>query len=188
MKLYTKKGDNGQTRTLNHSHNISKASNEIKLLGVLDEVNSYLGIIQTEINQNLYDFDESLVDLIPIQKQLFQLGFCIGNTNGYRKSHLGQFITDLEFKIDKMDEVVPKLNNFILPGGHPIAAKLHYARTLVRRAETIFCDFKLDLGINNWEAKPILAPALVYINRLSDFLFQFGRYINYLMHKTEISI
>jgi cob(I)alamin adenosyltransferase len=167
MAIYTKKGDRGVTSTL-LMKNIPKSSVRIGAIGAVDEVNSFLGVVVAE---NSY-----LTELKEIQKDLFTIGAILaGATLRFSKARTRK----LEKRIDAIEGKLPVLKNFILPGGFPSAAKLFFARTLVRRTERAL------VALNHKETlKPEI---LVYINRLSDYLFMLAREVNFKIGVKEES-
>lgn len=166
MAIYTKKGDVGQTRVFSSRDLIPKNSTRIAAIGAIDEFNSFLGIIISE------DFLSK--DLVQIQKNLFVIGAILaGAPLRFSKSKTSK----LERQIDRIEGSLPVLKNFILPGGAPSASKLFFARGLARRAE------RAVVALN---AKEKLKPEiLVYINRLSDYLFMLAREVNFKMGNKE---
>ncbi len=167
MKIYTKKGDNGNTQLLGGSM-VKKNHIKLECYGTIDELNSFIG--------NIYDHDINLINketLLKIQNQLFNLGSCIA-FDGKKENIKLPNISDnnikmLEKEIDKMDEVLPVLKNFILPSGLPAASKCHIARTVCRRAERNLVALAEKEKINPLHLK--------YLNRLSDYLFVLARFI-----------
>jgi len=163
MKIYTKKGDLGQT-TLCAGERGSKASPFLEAIGAIDECNSALGASLAT--------DKTLEkSLTAIQKKLFEVGAIIITPKAKRTFTLKDSdIAELEKWIDAMEEELPPLKNFILPGGHPAAAMLHLARTFCRRAErrTVPLMEKEDVPEN----------VVAYLNRLSDYLFIAARWVN----------
>lgn len=163
MSIYTKSGDKGETglfsKTPGKPIRVDKDDQIIRTIGTIDEANSYLGIIVSEIN------DKQLIKTLKqVQTNLFTIGSILAGSDLTFSS--GE--TDkLEKIIDDIDKQVPPLTNFILPGGSSVAARLHFARTLVRRAER-------EMAALNNERK-IPAVILKYINRLSDTLFMLAR-------------
>jgi len=154
MKIYTKTGDNGKTSLYDMSR-VSKSSVLIDLLGDIDELNSFIGIIKS---------DKMLNEL---QIWLFDLGTIIANPNKKFNFDINQeYIKILEKEIDDMTHELPKLSNFILPNGN-----IHLSRAIARR-----CERKMV------EAKNIYSHiddnCLIFINRLSDYLFILARYEN----------
>lgn len=163
MKVYTKKGDNGTTSLLSGAR-INKATPTIKAVGTLDELNSFIGLLRSEL-VGAY--------LEEIQWNLFNAGAIIINDNGSDlKQITEEDIEKLEKAMDEMDAVLPKLKNFILPQGNRIVSLIHVCRAVTRRAEIECIGF---------------APAIItkYLNRLSDYFFVLARYLGYLNNTTE---
>jgi cob(I)alamin adenosyltransferase len=173
MKIYTKKGDKGETSLVDGSK-VKKSTLRIETYGTVDELNSHLGILSS-----LLEGDEQLsiarYDVMHLQTYLFQMGSQLACVDEEMAQKLPQFkeslISELEDKIDKMDEKLPELKNFILPGGHPGASQAHVCRTICRRAERLCV--KLD------EEEKLRFPAVVFLNRLSDYFFVLARHINH---------
>jgi cob(I)alamin adenosyltransferase len=154
MKIYTKKGDNGFTSLYDCSR-ISKSSDLIDLIGDLDELNSFIGLINS--NEILPDiqiwiFDLSTIIANPKHKYLFDDDMAI--------------ITIIESEIDRLTALLPKLVNFILPSGN-----VHVARAVSRR-----CERKLVAIIEKYSHIP--KNCLIFLNRLSDYLFTLARFDN----------
>jgi len=166
MKIYTKTGDNGNTG-LQGNFRISKAHPRIIAYGTVDEANAALGIVLT----NSLDEDIAKV-LTDIQNDLFLVGADLSNSNlnDVKNRVPLDMIEKLEKHIDKFELDLPPLTNFILPGGVPEAAQLHYVRTVVRRAETLVVQLSKKDEINS--------NCIRYLNRLSDLFFVMGRVIN----------
>jgi cob(I)alamin adenosyltransferase len=154
MKIYTKTGDNGTTSLYDLSR-VSKSSILIDLLGDIDELNSFVGIIESE---------KILED---IQIWLFDLGTIIANPNKKFNFDVNlEFTKILEKEIDNMTNELPKLRNFILPSGN-----IHLSRAIARRCERKLVDAKDKFShIDN--------NCIVFLNRLSDYLFTLARYEN----------
>lgn len=167
MKIYTKKGDQGDTFLLGGS-TVKKNHFKLDCYGTIDELNAFIG--------NIYDQNDSPSQkktLFKIQNQLFNIGSCIA-FDGKQKNFTPPNINEedvlmLEKEIDQMDSSLPSLNNFILPSGHPTVSKCHIGRTVCRRAER-----KLVSLSKNEEVDPL---HLKYLNRLSDYLFVLSRFI-----------
>lgn len=179
MKIYTKKGDSGFTNLFG-GEVISKTSSRIEAYGSLDELNSYLGICYTKIF-NIYPKCEFIKD---IQSKLFIIGAQFSN---YRKEKviLESDILEIEKLIDEFDLLNPPLKNFILPGGSEISSMLHYARSIARRAERVSWAMVKEYMINlNFDQH--YKNSLIYLNRLSDFLFVIARFFNYKLGVEEI--
>ena len=159
MAIYTKKGDRGETSIFSGKH-LPKSSLRIKSIGAVDEANSFLGIVISEAPQ--------LKELKVVQRNLFAIGSILaGAPLRFPKSRTRA----LEKELDRMEGELSVLKNFILPGGGKTGAKLFFARTLARRAERAL------VSLNKRE--PLRTEVLVYINRLSDYLFMVGREVNH---------
>ncbi len=154
MKIYTGFGDKGKTSLLNGV--VDKDSLVVEAYGTIDELNSFVGLINHYISSE---------DLFRIQKTLFLIG---AELAGDKHSLSNEEIFWLESKIDSIE--LPSLSNFILPGGSKISALFHIARTVCRRAERRAVTLNKTNKIN--------ANILVYLNRLSDYLFVLARYYN----------
>lgn len=167
-KIYTKTGDSGQTG-LGDGSRVSKASLRITAIGAVDEANSAIGIARLDAEG---DVDAMLAR---IQNDLFDLGADLCAPEDGRKAE-GRLriapaqVERLEREIDVMNEKLAPLTSFILPGGTALAAHLHLARAIARRAEAAMVALAQDEKINE--------AALRYINRLSDHLFVMARTAN----------
>ncbi len=158
--IYTKKGDRGKTSLLN-GRKIFKNSKVIEAIGSIDELNSYLGIIRS-INK------EKFIDkqINKIQRDLFLIGSLVA---GYNFDFDKKIIVKIEEKIDELEAKLPVQTHFVFFGGNLVAAELFYARSLARKAERRLVDIRKEIN-------PLI---LVYINRLSDYLFILGRWCNF---------
>jgi len=154
MKIYTKTGDQGVTSLFNCSK-ISKSSDLIDLIGDLDELNSFIGLITNP-------------ELLPeIQVWIFDMNTIIANpTHNYLFDNDNTVLTTLETEIDRITELLPKLTNFILPSGN-----IHIARAVCRR-----CERKLVGLMDKYQHIP--QQCVKFLNRLSDYLFTLARYDN----------
>lgn len=174
MKIYTKKGDKGTT-SLFGGASIGKNSIRIKAYGTVDELNSVLGIVLTHRVSN--DGEKILKEL---QNQLFVLGADLA-TLPSKKTKIERIgnreIRQIEKWIDKLDEQLPQLTSFILPGGAPAGAALHLARTVCRRAERHTVALKME--------NPVSDETVIYLNRLSDLFFVMARFENQHAGETE---
>ena len=183
MKIYTKTGDSGTT-SLFGGKKLSKNDARVEAYGTVDELNSLLGVIITNLNYSSSANREVSTSrnspqgriinkLLRIQRELFVLGTDLASPNKVKikvPRIMKPFITRLEQEIDSWDKNLPKLRNFILPGGSPIGSKLHLARSIARRAERSIAALSQTEKINR--------NAQIYINRLSDWLFVLARYAN----------
>lgn len=173
-RIYTKTGDAGTT-ALGTGERVSKTSPRIAAYGTVDETNAALGVARTHL-----DRAETAVDamLLRVQNDLFDLGadLCVpdkGEKLPYEPLRISDAqVARLEAEIDQMNAELEPLRSFVLPGGTPAGAALHVARTISRRAE------RLIVELAGLPGETVSAPALKYINRLSDFLFVASRYVN----------
>ncbi len=167
MKIYTKKGDKGHT-SLFGGTKIEKNHNRLHAYGTVDELNSVLGVVLTHTVSSI-----GKEILNEIQNQLFTLGADLATplSKEDKVERIGNsHIERLEGWIDTLDEKLPPLTAFILPGGTPAAAELHHARTVCRRAERFTVETKTTDDVND--------AAIIYLNRLSDLLFVMARFEN----------
>ncbi|MFA5957702.1 cob(I)yrinic acid a,c-diamide adenosyltransferase [Hyphomicrobium sp.] len=173
-RIYTKTGDAGTT-ALGTGERVPKTSPRIAAYGTVDETNAVVGVARTHLAGADPDVDAML---LRIQNDLFDLGadLCVpdkGEKLAYEPLRVADAqVTRLEAEIDQMNSALDPLRSFILPGGTPAGAALHVARTVSRRAERLMVELASLPGEN------VSAPALKYINRLSDFLFVASRYVN----------
>lgn len=176
MKIYTKTGDNGTT-ALYGGLRLSKADLRIEAYGTVDELNSFIGLVATYMEEKEY------TDLLQnIQSRLFDIGTHLAAEPGKKNLVLPEIpeasITLLETYIDKMNEQLPELKFFILPGGNKAAAVCHVARTVCRRAER---------GVVRLAGQQETDSIMVrYLNRLSDFLFVLARKLAHDANVPEI--
>ncbi len=179
MKIYTGTGDRGKT-SLFSGERISKSDGRIGAYGDIDELNSLLGALIADLTT----IDPSLADnLQQIQNDLFQLSAILAITpNSPALDSLVKItddqITELENKIDHMDAQLSNLSGFILPGGHSTAAWAHICRTVCRRAERNAARISDEYGEDQTAEQ--YRMVLIYLNRLSDYLFVVARYCNHL--------
>ena len=176
MKVYTKKGDTGQTGLIGGTR-VSKASIRIDAYGTVDELNSYVGLLRDLAPNEVYK-DE----LIDVQDRLFTLGSWLAADPEKSKMTLPEIeagdITRLENSIDKMEESLAPMTAFILPGGHQTVSFCHIARCVCRRAE------RLVVALNEQvEQNPLI---ITYLNRLSDYLFVYSRFLTKTLNAEEI--
>lgn len=176
MKIYTKKGDQGETGLLGGTR-VPKYDMRIEAYGTVDELNSHLGILGD------MGASQSMLPLIRnIQHQLFNIGSHLANDPENSKFSLPEIPTDavevLENSIDKMNESLPDLANFILPGGHPANSRAHVARCVCRRAERRVVELHAHAEVST--------IILTYLNRLSDWLFVFSRWLSHETGSEEI--
>ncbi len=181
-KIYTKTGDKGQT-SLYGGKRVAKNDLRIETYGAIDELNSVLGLIISEIqnskvkSQNYKAKVKSDEILIKIQKDLLLIGSLLA---GYKNSikNLKLKIKNLEDWIDNLEKELPELRNFILPGGSGTASLLHLGRSVCRRAERRLVELA--------QKEKVQPEILSYLNRLSDLLFEMARLVNFKQKKKEI--
>ncbi|AYC30218.1 cob(I)yrinic acid a,c-diamide adenosyltransferase [Paenisporosarcina cavernae] len=177
MKIYTKTGDKGTT-SLIYGSRVAKNDPLVNAYGTCDEANSMIGLAVSHLQSEFFDGKDTLMDEFhQIQTTLFHVGAELATPAGKEvKWKLEESsIEALEQAIDQWDETLPSLTNFILPGGHPGGAALHVARTIVRRAERA----SLEVG------EHVSPSVIAYLNRLSDYLFVVGRYVNIQLGQKE---
>ncbi len=173
-RIYTKTGDAGTT-ALGSGERVPKTSPRIAAYGTVDETNAAVGVARTHLTSQEPDVDAML---LRVQNDLFDLGadLCVpdkGEKLPYEPLRVADTqVTRLEAEIDQMNSELQPLRSFVLPGGTAAGAALHVARTVSRRAE------RLMVELASLPNEPVSAPALKYINRLSDFLFVASRYVN----------
>ena len=169
-RIYTKSGDGGDTG-LGDGQRVPKDHARVEAYGQVDELNAVLGLLAAYCP----DAPEAAL-LRGIQNDLFDVGadLCVPPTDGEEAGKclrvtVGQ-VEKLEKAIDRLNENLTPLRSFILPGGSPAAAWLHLGRTVCRRAERAVVTLMRGEAVN--------AQVLIYLNRLSDFLFVLGRVAN----------
>lgn len=177
-KIYTKTGDKGTTSLIGGTK-VSKSHLRIEAYGTVDELNSYIGLCK----DLLVEKNEQQV-LQEIQDRLFTIGSTLACDPAREpKMQIPDLVEEdvvrLEKEIDAMNETLPAMKNFILPGGHPTVSHLHICRCVCRRAER--CCVRL--GDEDMTPDPIIVK---YLNRLSDYLFVLARYASHLLGSGEI--
>lgn len=176
MKIYTKTGDKGLT-SLFGGKRVPKHHLRIEAYGTVDELNSNIGLIR---DQKIAP--ETFAVLIEIQDRLFTLGSILATEPGNEKVKVPQLneqdILFLENEIDKMNDVLPEMRSFVLPGGHQTVSFCHIARCVCRRAER--------LVVHLAEVENVPELIIKYLNRLSDYLFVLSRKISQENNANEI--
>ena len=174
-RIYTRTGDDGTT-ALGSGERRAKHDLRIEAYGTIDEANSVIGLARVE---TATDTSCARIDamLLCVQNDLFDLGadLCIppgANRNSEPLQIVQSQVERLERNIDELNSELRPLRSFILPGGSKAAGFLHLARAVTRRAE------RLLVALSKAPGEGVGAPALKYVNRLSDFLFVAGRYTN----------
>lgn len=164
-KIYTKTGDKGQTSLIGGTR-LPKHHIRIEAYGTVDELNSFIGLVRDSISEKeLFDL------LIEIQDRLFTMGSLLAADPEKNKMQLPQLNEDdvvvLEKAIDKMNETLPEMKSFVLPGGHTEVSHCHIARCVCRRAERAVLKLAENEKVDELIYK--------YLNRLSDYLFVLSR-------------
>ena len=165
MKIYTRTGDSGET-SLFGGKRVSKHDMQIESYGTVDELNSFLGLLISQCGDS-----EEQARLMKIQAILFDVGSHLasdGSAEKFLPALKDEHITDLEKAMDNMNQSLPTLQNFVLPGGNPRIAQAHVCRTVCRRAERRVAQLITE------EAES-LTWCLKFLNRLSDYLFVLAR-------------
>ncbi|PHR85967.1 MAG: ATP:cob(I)alamin adenosyltransferase [Blastopirellula sp.] len=178
MKIYTKTGDSGQTG-LYRGQRVSKDSLRISAIGDADETCAFLGLVLTE------ELPEQIATILTrIQGELFCLGAELASedpsaagTNFLTLAHIGQ----MESEIDSLEERLPQMTAFILPGGSKAGGLLHVARAVCRRLE------RTIVGLKQSDTGASMEIAIQYVNRLSDLLFVMSRSVNQHLGRQEIT-
>ncbi len=177
-KIYTKTGDQGKTSLIGGTK-VPKSHIRIESYGTVDELNSFIGLVSDYIND-----EHGKTILKEIQDRLFTIGSSLAcDPEKKTKMEIPDLkeddITLLEKEIDRMNDVLPVMKNFILPGGHVAVSTAHIARCVCRRAERA-C-------VNMQEQQMFVDPLVIkYLNRLSDHLFVLARYIGHLLNVPEV--
>jgi cob(I)alamin adenosyltransferase len=176
MRIYTRTGDRGDT-SLFGGQRVPKDAQRIEAYGTVDELNSVLGLVVADT-----DLDEIRQLLLPLQRVLFEVGADLATPRQSGKDSVRRIemrdAATLERSIDKIEEQLKPLRSFILPGGSAVAARLHFARTVCRRAERIVVRLSRNEDIGE--------AITVFLNRLSDLLFVLARYANHLARVPEV--
>ena len=178
FKIYTKTGDKGGTSLIGGIR-VPKSHIRIDSYGTVDELNSYLGMV-SDLGAN-----EGISTAIrEIQDRLFTIGSALAtNPDSEVKMKLPDLheadVAWLEAQMDEMDQVLPEMRSFILPGGNLASSTCHVARCVCRRAERICVDMQ--------EQNEFIPPLIItYLNRLSDYLFVLARYLGHINNAPEI--
>lgn len=184
MKIYTRTGDKGTT-SLFSGERVSKDNLFIEAVGTVDEGNSAIGLALSFLPKD-DQFSTTRAQIEIIQHALFDVGAALATPRTCQQDQKlkktrfdNEAIELLEKWIDLMDEQLPILKTFILPGGHPAGAALHLARSIIRKAERVIIPL--------YEQADVTQTVLVYLNRLSDYLFIVSRFVNHQLHVPETS-
>ena len=175
MKIYTKTGDAGETGLYGGTR-VSKDTMRVEACGTVDELNACIGVARSQIQDTEID-----VSLHRIQNELFDIGADLATLDAHPKAEslrIPPTLTpELEREIDRFEDQLPPLKNFVLPGGSAAGAAMHLARTVCRRAERSVVSLA--------KAEPVNPEVLIYLNRLSDLLFVLARVVNHRSDESE---
>jgi cob(I)alamin adenosyltransferase len=176
-KIYTKTGDKGETSLIGGTR-VPKYHERIEAYGTLDELNSFIGYLRDQLS------DAHLREvLLKVQENLFTAESLLATDPDaeIKRSlpHLSENdVLTLEHEIDAMNEHLPALSSFVLPGGHPLVALCHVCRTVCRRGERIIIKVASDMAVDEILIK--------YINRLSDYLFVLARELAFVNNVADL--
>src|SRR5437763_4069905 len=170
-KIYTKKGDTGTTQLIGGTR-VPKHHLRIEAYGTVDELNSFIGLIR---DQHISSHHKNI--LIEIQDRLFTIGSSLASDPEKSRMKIPDLneedVTLLEKEMDAMNEQLPEMKSFVLPGGHTTVSYCHLARCVCRRAE------RLSVQLAETAADAVQPLVLKYLNRLSDYLFVLGRMLSH---------
>ena len=170
-RIYTKTGDQGETGQVG-GQRVSKGAQRIEVFGTVDELNSFVGLARISARESGLNELESIFERI--QHELFNLGSVLAtlpqDLHPNQPRITKETIDQLEREIDHYNATLPALRSFVLPGGSRICAELHVCRTVCRRAERTLVTMK--------HAEEIPIEAMLYLNRLSDAMFVWSRWVN----------
>ncbi len=183
MKIYTKTGDKGTTALFGGTR-VPKHHIRIDSYGTVDELNSHIGLIR---DQQIDELSKNV--LVNIQDKLFTVGAILATDpkkailkNGQKRLNIPTIATDdielLEKEMDRMNQILPPMTHFVLPGGHQTVSFCHIARCVCRRAERIATAL--------YDIEPFEETTLQYLNRLSDYLFVLARKLSKDLQADEI--
>lgn len=175
FKIYTKTGDQGETSLLGGVR-VPKNHDRIEAYGTVDELNSYIGLIRDQPIPT-----EDIKQLLEIQDRLFTIGSMLASAEKSKAKIPVLYPKDilaLEMEMDAMDEKLPEMKSFILPGGNQVVSFCHIARCVCRRAERNVVTMNLQA--------PVDELIIIYLNRLSDYLFMLSRKLSVFFSATEV--
>ena len=175
MKIYTRKGDSGQTSLIDgdmvNKHNLS-----VDAYGTIDELNSFLGLLKDYVK------DDKIKDILnKIQIKLFSIGSILASGKNQNISEKVKIekkdVEYIELEIDRLNKDLPELKNFVIPGGHKTSSYSHVCRSICRRAERKISELNNKSSVDS--------NILAYVNRLSDFFFVLSRFLKYSDNVSE---
>ena len=173
MKIYTKTGDNGQTGLYSGAR-IPKSHLRVESYGTVDELNAFTGVLRDHVER-----EDLRKELLEQQHLLFALGAALADDRPGEAYEVPSGSAEaLEAAMDRMDEDLPKMTHFILPGGKPVISHAHVCRTVCRRAERRVVELAEDVEMD--------PGVVIYLNRLSDYFFVLSRYLAHVEGVEEI--
>lgn len=171
MKIYTRTGDTGDTQVyMDEPTRVGKDDIILACYGDIDELNSHLGLLANVCNEKTCEL------ITAIQRELFQVGFAVSATSSLSQSS----VDALEAHIDEMQKDLPPQQYFVLPGGCQAAAQAHVCRTVCRRAERSVTALRRHYSVPD--------IVLMYLNRLSDYLYTLARHLNFTAGVADIRV
>lgn len=177
MKIYTRKGDEGKTSLIGGKR-VDKNDIRIESYGTVDELNSWVGMLRDLTSKDKETYEQ----LLEIQDRLFTIGSLLAQSPEGSKMELPELNADdivfLEQAIDKMNENLPEMKSFVLPGGHTTVSNCHITRCVCRRAER--------LAVALHDTTDDYKKTMQYLNRLSDYLFVLSRKLTLDLDAKEI--
>ena len=176
MKIYTRTGDQGETGLFS-GRRVSKTDLRVEAYGTVDELNACLGLLRDHLTTGIGPVGTALrEEILEQQRCLFSLGAMLADDRPDGNHRLPPSAGErLETYMDRMNEELPRMTHFILPGGSPVISFAHLARTVCRRAE------RRTVAVPDVDA-----AAIIYLNRLSDYLFVVARYLAHHLEVAEI--
>lgn len=180
-RIYTRRGDTGET-SLVGGQRVSKDVIRIDCYGTVDELAAFIGMARVSAEEHPGLLGDLSKILLRVQHELFNLGSILAtlpqDVHPKQPRVTAKDIAQLEVEIDAMNEVLPPLRSFVLAGGSRINTELHAARTICRRAE------RIAVALSHEEEVPV--EAIEYLNRLSDALFVWSRWVNHQLALPEV--
>jgi cob(I)alamin adenosyltransferase len=176
-RVYTKTGDKGKTSLIGGTR-VSKHHYRLEAYGTIDELNTFIGMIRS------YEVDEATEkQIIDIQHKLFVIGAYLATDEKVadlrdKLKYDESIIEAVEKEMDRMENDLPPMKHFVLPGGHPAVSYCHISRTVCRRAERRILAMADETEVNPWVIR--------YVNRLSDYLFVLSRHLSKYFQINEI--
>lgn len=179
--LYTRKGDNGTTKTLHCDQRMTKGSLLADALGTVDELNAWLGIFKSKLhNSDLVWKQKKLSEIIEdVQQNLFIIQAELAGATGKKIKKIT--IQNMEHIIDDMEQQLPKISSFFVPGANELSAVCEYGRVVARRAER-----EVIKAIDGNQVH-VSDHTKIYLNRLSSLLYVLVRFINYKLNTAEVT-